>query len=72
MENTTKIVPALCIQCGGTVEVDPKSETAKCPFCGTTFLLEKAVNNYNVKYAHVEHADNVNIDMSGAVKDVLD
>ncbi len=34
--------------------------------------IEKAVNNYNVKNARIDHADNVNIDMSGAVKEVLD
>lgn len=31
----------------------------------------KAINNYNVKYATIEHADNVTIDARGAVKDVL-
>lgn len=31
----------------------------------------KAVNNYNIQFASIEHADNVNIDVRGAVKDVL-
>ena len=72
MSENVKIVPATCSQCGGTVEVDPNSESAKCPFCGTTFIVEKAINNYNVQHATIEHADNVNIDMSGTVKTVLD
>jgi predicted RNA-binding Zn-ribbon protein involved in translation (DUF1610 family) len=72
MDKELKMVPALCTQCGGTVEVNTNEETATCPFCGMTFMIEKAVNNYNVKYATIEHADNVNIDVSGAVKDVLD
>ncbi len=71
MDNNVKMAPAICTQCGGTVEVNKAEETAKCPFCGASFIIEKAINNYNVKYAHVEHADNVNIDVSGAVKDVL-
>jgi predicted RNA-binding Zn-ribbon protein involved in translation (DUF1610 family) len=72
MSDNVKMVPALCTQCGGNVEVDLSKETAKCPYCGMEFIVEKAVNNYNVKYAHVEHADNVNIDVTGAVKEVLD
>ncbi|MCR5511362.1 MAG: zinc ribbon domain-containing protein [Lachnospiraceae bacterium] len=59
MDNNVKMVPALCTQCGGTVEVNKDDETAVCPFCGTSFIVEKAINNYN-------------IDVSGAVKEVLD
>ena len=66
-----KLVPAVCTQCGATLEVDPNQETAVCKFCNTTFIIEKAINNYNVKYANIEHADNVNIDMTGTVKEVL-
>lgn len=71
MENNAKLVPALCTQCGGTVEVDTANDIAKCPFCGTEFIIEKAVNNYNVQHAKIEHADNVTIDTKGALKDVL-
>ena len=71
-EKNVKIVPAICTQCGGTVEVDRTKEESSCPFCGTTFIVEKAINNYNVKYASIEHADNVTIDVGGAVKEVLD
>ncbi len=72
MAENVKIVPASCTQCGGTVEVDKSSDTAICPFCGTSFIVEKAINNYNVQNATIEHADNVNIDMTGSVKTVLD
>ncbi len=72
MSDNVKIVPASCTQCGGSVEVDPNTEKATCPFCGMTFIVEKAINNYNVQHATIEHADNVNIDMSGTVKTVLD
>ena len=72
MDNNIKMVPAICSQCGGTVEVNRSDETAKCPFCGASFIVEKAVNVYNVQHANIEHADNVNIDVTGAVKEVLD
>lgn len=67
-----KLVPAICSQCGATLEVDPGQEAAVCRFCNTPFIVEKAINNYNVKYAKIEHADNVNIDLRGSVKEVLD
>ena len=65
MSDEVKMKPAICTQCGGTLEVDPTKETAECPYCGASFIVEKAVNNYNVKYANIGHADNVNIDVSG-------
>ncbi|MBR1630207.1 MAG: hypothetical protein IJ679_13240 [Lachnospiraceae bacterium] len=68
----TKIVPALCTQCGGQVEVDPTQETAICPFCGTSFIVDRAITNYNIDHATIEHADNVNIDVKGAVDSVLE
>lgn len=72
MSDGIKLVPAICTRCGGAVEVDPAQETAICPFCGTQFIIEKAVHNYNVQHATIEHADHVNIDMTGSVKEVLD
>lgn len=72
MSENIKIVPATCSQCGGTVEVDPTTTEAKCPFCGTTFIVDKAITNYNIQYASIEHVDNVNIDLNGSVTSVLD
>ncbi|MCR4763262.1 MAG: hypothetical protein K5696_07010 [Lachnospiraceae bacterium] len=60
MENKVKMVPAKCTQCGGVVEVNKTEQTATCPYCGTQFVIEKAISDYNVKF-----------DVNGAVKDVL-
>ena len=60
MDNDIKMVPAQCSQCGGVVEVNKDEERAVCPYCGTTFMIEKGVSDYNV-----------NFDVNGAVKDVL-
>ena len=62
-----RFVPAICTQCGASLEVDPSQEAAVCKYCGTPFIVEKAINNYNI-----EHADNVTIDMTGSVKETLD
>ncbi len=72
MSDDVKLVPALCTQCGGKLTVDPLKEEAQCPFCGASFMVQKAIQNYNVQNATIEHVDKVNIDMSGTVHSVLD
>ena len=46
MDNNVKMVPALCTQCGGTVEVNKDDETAVCPFCGTSDYLALRALSY--------------------------
>ena len=70
-EEKTMLVPAVCTQCGAALEVDPSQEAAVCKYCGTAFVVEKAIHNYNIQHATIEHADNVTVDMSGTVKSVL-
>ena len=71
-EKKVKLVAAVCTQCGAQLEVDPNAEAAVCRFCNTPFIVEKAINNYNVQHATIEHADNVTVDMGGAVRSTLD
>ena len=59
-----KIVPAICTQCSAQIDVDASLDAAICPHCGTAFIVEKAVESYNIQTiqnAHVEHIDTVNI-----------
>ena len=56
----TRLVPAICTQCGGQVEVDPTQEAAVCKYCGTPFIVEKAIQNYSIQNAKIEHVDTVN------------
>ena len=44
------LVAAKCTQCGANIQIDPSHEAGICPHCGTAFITEKAVNNYNVTY----------------------
>jgi DNA-directed RNA polymerase subunit RPC12/RpoP len=69
----TKLVPAICTQCGGSVEVDPSQEKAFCKYCGTSFFVEKAINNYNVQHADIKRVESMNIHhhKRGAVESVL-
>lgn len=44
----TKFVPAKCTNCGGQLDVDPTMQAAVCPYCNTAFVVEQAINNFNV------------------------
>ena len=61
----TRLVPAVCTQCGAKLEVDPTQDAAVCPYCNTPYIVDKAIQNYNVQNAKIEHADTVKIDMKG-------
>lgn len=70
---TTKLVPAICTQCDGSVAVDPSQDKAFCTYCGTSFFVEKAINNYNVQHANIERVESMDIHhhKRGAVESVL-
>lgn len=74
MENsneTAKLVKGVCPQCGGQLEVDPAQDAAVCPYCGTPYVVSKAVNNYTVQNAHIDHVDHVNVDLKGSVDSII-
>ena len=70
-KQSIKFLPAVCPKCGGQLVVDPAQEAAVCRFCGTPFIVEKAINNYTVQNAHIGHADKVTMDMKGSVDSVI-
>lgn len=41
------LMKAQCTNCGAALEVDNAKEAAICPYCGTPYIVEKAINNYN-------------------------
>ena len=41
------LVAAKCTQCGANIEVDPNTEAGICKYCGTPFITEKAIVNFN-------------------------
>ena len=56
-------VPAICPNCGGTLEIDDKQEAAVCKYCSTPFIAEKAINNYIMQNdTYIENATIVNKD----------
>ena len=74
MENTNetaKLVAGVCPQCGGQLEVDPAQDAAVCPYCGTPYVVSKAINNYTVQNAHIDHVDHVNVDLKGSISSLI-
>ncbi|MDR0832491.1 MAG: hypothetical protein LBM99_06305 [Bacillales bacterium] len=47
------LVKAQCTQCGAPLEVDNSKEVAVCPYCKTPFIVEKAINNFNISNANI-------------------
>ena len=62
------LIMAKCTNCGGELEVDSVKEAAVCKYCGTPFITEKAVNNYNNRIEHL-HADTVVLSDGQSVDD---
>ena len=42
------LVVAKCTQCGANIQVDNSKEAGICQFCGTAFITEKVISNYNI------------------------
>ena len=68
------LVPASCTKCGASLKVDPSQERAVCEYCGTTFLVKKAINNYNINNIEnvaIHRADNITLNKKGAIESAL-
>ena len=53
------LVNAKCTNCGANLQVDNTKDAAICQYCGSAYIVEKAINNYNT-VNHI-HANVVNI-----------
>ena len=47
-----KLVPAICPQCGAQLKVNPGDEQMDCEFCGTTIMIDDAVQKYKIEVEH--------------------
>lgn len=43
------LVPAKCTNCGAVLTIDSSKDAAICEYCNTPFVIEKAINNYNIQ-----------------------
>jgi len=42
------LAAAKCTQCGADLRIDDSKEAAVCSFCGSAFVTEKAIRNFNI------------------------
>lgn len=64
-ENQVKLVPAKCTGCGATLRVDASESAAICPYCKNAYIVEQAINNYNIKVGGNLHVGSAIINVSG-------
>lgn len=64
-------VAAKCTQCGANIEVDESKDAGICKYCGTAFVTEKAINNYNTYITNNYDGATVNI-IGGNVENLLE
>lgn len=55
------LVNAKCTNCGANLKVDSTKDAAICEFCGSAYIVEKAINNYNITNNNNINANVVNI-----------
>lgn len=61
-------VQAKCTNCGANLSVDDSKDAAICPYCQTAYIVEKAINHFNVTN-HI-HGEVVNV-IGGANEDFI-
>lgn len=67
------LVAAKCTQCGANIEVDDTKEAGICQFCGTAFITEKAITNYNTFITNNNNFVGANINVVGGdIKNLLE
>lgn len=59
------LVAAKCTQCGANIEVDDSKEAGICKYCGTAFITEKAIINYNTYITNNNIFAGANINIVG-------
>lgn len=59
------LVNAKCTNCGANLNVDRSKEAAVCEHCGSAFIVEKAIQNYNYHITNNVNAQNVVITGKG-------
>lgn len=48
VSQNTKLIPGICTNCGASLQVDPSLQAAICPACGTPYIVQQAINNFNI------------------------
>ncbi len=63
-----KLVPAICPQCSAQLAVEPQMDELFCQHCGTKFLVDTAINKYNIQFTTINHTNNFQIGRKGTAE----
>ena len=61
----TKIVPAICTNCGASLNVDSSQTAAACPYCNSAYVVEKAIQEYRINVSGNVIANGATINING-------
>ena len=64
------LVQAKCTNCGANLQVESTKDAAVCENCGTAFIIEKAINEFNIAKANIS-AGVVNVQSGPSVDNLL-
>lgn len=70
-ESQVKLVPAKCTGCGASLVVNSRERAAICPYCNNAYIVEQAINNYNIKMDGNLHVGSATINVNGVNVDNL-
>ena len=66
IDQSTKLVPGTCTNCGASLQVNPDLKAAICPACGTPYIVQQAINNFNIHSTGNIRIENAVISVPGA------
>ncbi len=64
-----KLIPGICTQCGATLSVNKSEKAMICPYCNTSFIVEKAIQNFNTTYNTTNNIAAQNVFVQGENKE---
>ncbi len=71
-QNSSGLVPAICTQCGAQLKVDPNQRVTTCQSCGTEFVTQQAITNYNIYITNNTTINQTVVGKKGAVQSVFE
>ena len=71
-QNHSGLVPAICTQCGAQLNVDPDQRVTTCHSCGTEFVTQQAITNYNIYITNNTTINQTVVGKKGAVQSVFE
>ena len=66
-QGNTCLIEGKCPNCGAMLDVDPSKEAAVCQYCGTPYIVKKAIQNYYINITN-NTTNNIRTDVVNIVE----